>query len=335
MNIVKILKIITLVAIVAAVMQCLRIMYKDPSDRFLVRLGRLSYHLGQHELEAKHITLVYPDMPSNLEGLKIAHITDLHFENNDTLHSDLLSTVVTELNKSNANLTLITGDFVSHDAGRAAKLVSEAFKDVPKVYGVLGDHDNINNVKDQVKTKLETIGKMIILENSAIEDVLPNLTLVGFGNLRDKNFRSLITLHPLKNKKRYNFMIAMSHNPDTAKCLLEDRSCAHGIHIDLLLTGHTHGSQFVLPYFNISLGKLIYIHFSWITSVFESIVYKIAHMRNVVDNWNWDFGLFEFQHPDTPKVSKLYVNKGLSSHLGLRINCRPELVIFTLTKKQQ
>jgi predicted MPP superfamily phosphohydrolase len=54
-------------------------------------------------------------------------------------------------------------------------------------------------------------------------------------------------------------------------------------------------------------------------------------MKNTVENWEWSHGLYEFNNEN--KTNYLYINKGIGSHYGLRINCEPEITVFTLIKE--
>ena len=85
--------------------------------------------------------------------------------------------------------------------------------------------------------------------------------------------------------------ILLAHNPDT-KDVLADRPW------DLMLSGHTHGGQVVLP----MLGER-----------FVPVRYKrfIAGLKQ----WNG---------------RQVYVTRGVGSIRGVRVNCRPEVTVLDL-----
>jgi len=76
---------------------------------------------------------------------------------------------------------------------------------------------------------------------------------------------------------------------------------------------------------------------------------KLANVMeafNVVENWEWSHGLYKLRNEDNtlqryetrsksiqlgkqPSSSFLYVNKGIGSPMGLRVNCNPEIAYFT------
>lgn len=88
--------------------------------------------------------------------------------------------------------------------------------------------------------------------------------------------------------------IALAHNPDVIDDL-RDKPC------DWILCGHTHGGQVRLPF--------------------------IGAPRLPVRNRQYDAGLFEVGD------QRLYVNRGLGYLLPIRFNCRPEITVFTLSRR--
>lgn len=88
--------------------------------------------------------------------------------------------------------------------------------------------------------------------------------------------------------------IALAHNPDVIDDL-RDQPC------DWVLCGHTHGGQVRLPF--------------------------IGALYVPVRNRQYDQGLF------TVGEQRLYVNRGLGHLLPIRFNCRPEITVFTLSRR--
>jgi hypothetical protein len=88
--------------------------------------------------------------------------------------------------------------------------------------------------------------------------------------------------------------VALVHNPD-AIVDLKQQPC------DWVLSGHTHGGQVRIP---------------WLGAPILPIV-----------NRQYDAGLFNVGD------KRLYVNRGLGHILPIRINCRPEITVFTLARR--
>ncbi len=115
--------------------------------------------------------------------------------------------------------------------------------------------------------------------------------IVGLGDRWAKEFHLNEAFAGLP-KQADCLRIAMSHNPDT-KDMVQYRSW------ELLLCGHTHGGQVVIPGFG------------------PPIVPIVDH--------GYVSGLFEYQG------RRLYVTRGVGGVFGgMRLNCRPEITVLDL-----
>ncbi|NJL30313.1 MAG: hypothetical protein HC898_01045 [Phycisphaerales bacterium] len=91
------------------------------------------------------VTLHLPRLPSALEGLRIAHISDLHCSCLRPRHEQLASELA---QMSDLDLVFFTGDYMNHpgDEPVANELVRRLLKNVRSrlgVFGVFGNHDSI------------------------------------------------------------------------------------------------------------------------------------------------------------------------------------------------
>lgn len=209
----------------------------------LVAFGMLiwSVFIEPADLVVKEYSIELPNWPKQLNGLKIAVLSDFHV---GSLHigPEKLRTIVDETNMQNADLILLLGDYVS--AGKQTCLVKPAtfvsqlsrLKAKLGVYAVLGNHDWWYNGVD-VKSSLES-ANIKVLEDSTVM-LQSNQTpfwLVGLKDLwtRKPNIES--TLAPVNNSSP---VIVMSHNPDVFPAIPQ--------RIALTIAGHTHGGQVSLP----------------------------------------------------------------------------------------
>ena len=103
-------------------------------------------------------------------------------------------------------------------------------------------------------------------------------------------FRKMSSQKPLKPANRKYASIVLCHNPD-AKEILRDFDW------DLMLSGHTHGGQFKIPFTD------------------------FAPLSPVKD-LSMTEGLHEFQN------RKIFITRGVGSLYGIRINCRPEASVL-------
>jgi predicted MPP superfamily phosphohydrolase len=198
-------------------------------SRFRERLER---NRGPRLVE--HDVMV-PGLDPAHDGIKIAHLTDLHV---GMLTPDRkILRAVERAQAARPDLVLMTGDFVCYSpkfVGRLAELVRGI--DAP-VYTVLGNHDYWTD-DEGVRRALERNG-YAVLRNGHSEITLRGepLTVVGIDDA--------ITGHAdprraFRGARRHGSRIVLTHVPSLA-----DRAAEHGQ--ALVLAGHTHGGHVNIP----------------------------------------------------------------------------------------
>jgi predicted MPP superfamily phosphohydrolase len=209
---------------------------------------------------------------------------------------------------------LLLGDYVykAEDAenhiGALVDLVRPLSVAGIPTFAVLGSHDyGIDNDTDPKNEQL--VGRLVaglesvevrILHNEAVELAHPQgaeepLFLVGIGSKIAQEAHPAAALADLPASAP---RVVLMHNPDTFATLPAGTA-------PLALAGHTHGGQIRLPFMP---------GWSWMSLVQEGEVRA--------DGWISDYG---------NAGNKLYVNRGVGfSKVPIRINCPPELTLFTL-----
>ena len=64
-----------------------------------------------HRCEWNRFSLTIPALPASLEGFRVVQITDLHFR---TFWSPVYDELIARINREDADLILLTGDFVNN-----------------------------------------------------------------------------------------------------------------------------------------------------------------------------------------------------------------------------
>lgn len=244
-------------------------------------------------LITKNEILYLPNWDKNLDGLKIAVVSDLHI-GTKTVNIKKLNKIAKRINANNPDLIVFLGDFDSltiKNAGYSNKTLSDEFKKFKAKYGIyaiLGNHDYHTPGEKNIKVFLQK-ANINILENRASKIIINTRTLNIIG-LKD------LWYHPNTNPKVIASVvnspaIVLMHNPDSFSGVPDN--------IALSLSGHTHGGEIVLPL----LGSPI------VPSEYGQR-YRKGH---IVENGK-----------------HLYVSGGVATISGFRFLNPPEISILTL-----
>ncbi len=168
----------------------------------------------------------------------IVVISDIHL--GVYKNSNFLQRIVKKINQQkNIDAVLVAGDFL-YCSNQKLKELLMPFKDISvPVYAVLGNHDE-NEFDIKLKERLiEALvdNNVIFLENSKITIPNTKINVLGLGD----NWAKLDNVSLIKNYKKEDNLIVLTHNPDTT--LLYNNDIA-----DITITGHTHGGQIRIPF---------------------------------------------------------------------------------------
>lgn len=263
--------------------------------------GLLAYsaEFERHHLEITHRTVELARLPPALDGLRIAQISDIHYE--QFTEPYYVREVVDHINRLAPDLVLLTGDFISEGPAsdwrdaRMSEPCAEVLSGIkcPQRWCVLGNHDARVN-PEIVTGALESHG-LPVLANAHVpfERNGARLWIAGVKDVGISN-PDLHLATPRGLQTAREPVLLMAHEPDFA-----DRVIKHG-GVDLMLSGHTHGGQIRLPF----IGAL------YLPPLGRKYVQGLFHLQN---------GL------------QLYVNRGIGSvGVPFRFDCRPELTMITL-----
>ena len=256
---------------------------------FLIEPGRLV---------VRHQTIQIANWPSELNGLKVAVLSDIHVDD-WFVNERKVRTIVERTNQLQPELIVILGDYMSGDGMVKRRVEPRVFAPILKdlraplgVYSVLGNHDWWDDGK-KLRQELEQNG-IKILENETAQVNARNrsLWLVGLSDLWTRPQRINETVEKVPQGEP---LIALAHNPDIFPRLPQ--------HVPLLMAGHTHGGQ---------------VRFPFIGSVVESTRMGDRYSRGHI---------FENNH-------HLFVTTGIgTSILPLRFGVTPEIVLLTLNSQ--
>ena len=242
------------------------------------------------QVEIAERTLALPQLPARLEGLSIAHLSDLHMSGRVAI--DFFHEMVDRTNALAPDLVAITGDIV--DAAKCYDWIVPTLSRLNAplgVYGIAGNHDVWVGVP-ALRAKMTEAGITNLGGRSKLLEIAgENVLLTG---------NELPWICPAQNDnddaraagESCSLRILLSHAPDQINWARRRR-------YDLMLAGHTHGGQVRLPIIGALLTPSIYG-----TRYAGGLYYKAPTL--------------------------MHVSRGVSGLSTVRYNCRPEITLLRL-----
>lgn len=187
--------------------------------------------------EWNRYTLPIAALPPELEGLRVAQLTDLHLR---SFWSEVYDELIQRVQKEAPDLILITGDFVDNKRrpARAAPTVRRLVSGLKArlgVFGILGNHDRYHlrpYLDDMGLTLLDKETRRIDVEGAELE----LLALPGV----DRRHLTADVLSSYPPKTIGVPRLVLAHFPDHIRKATE-------LQPDIYFAGHTHGGQICLP----------------------------------------------------------------------------------------
>lgn len=262
----------------------------------------MTYSLPDKKFYPENIDLVEIDIELNNLGwnfhnFRILNLTDIHL--GQWINPEYLDNLIDYVNTLNFDLVTLTGDYVSYILDDYDVALSSSLKKLKSDYGkfgVLGNHDHWMS-SDKIR---EIFKESDIVDLSNDVKVLNkngdelNLAGVDSCTVCEDNLDNVL------DKLNSNApTILLAHEPDFAQTSSQTGK------IDLQISGHSHGGQFIIPKFE--------------TTPFRG-----------PNSTKYPVGLY--------KVRDMiqYTSKGLGTNsFRIRINCKPEITIITLKNKSK
>jgi predicted MPP superfamily phosphohydrolase len=269
----------------------------------LIEFG-IFFYQEREDIQVISQVIVDNELSRVLKNVKVVQISDLHIHRIGRRERKLIST----MRDINPDLIFITGDFIDNKRGikPLQELVDKMANPETLIIGILGNSDHEcgeGGVNLLLKRLRESGVKMLVNETLKL-----NVTMHHYPHLKNhKNPDNYIYVVGLDDNYTWNdnFFKAMNNVPLESPIVL----LAHAPHIvekvntsgiDLVLSGHTHGGQIVVPF----LGP----------------IYLNSHCTA---RKRFTSGLY------LDEGTKLYVNRGIGTTvLPIRLFCKPEITLF-------
>jgi predicted MPP superfamily phosphohydrolase len=245
--------------------------------------GAYGFVYGRHELVVTRATVPVSRLPPSLAGLRIGMITDVH-RSYWVSHADV-SAAVSRLMAERPDVIVLGGDYVTWGDRQYVGAAGEALAPLSAPHGVfaiLGNHDDDHDMPAALARNgvevLRDARTRVMIRNEALD-----LVGIRFWTRRSSDIARLTHGSAAAT-------ILLAHDP---RRLIE----AAELSIPLVLSGHTHGGQVVLP-----------------------LVGAIAAQKFPVVA-----GLGRLSE------TAMFVSRGVGTvYVPIRLNCPPEVAVLTL-----
>jgi len=228
-------------------------------------------------------TLEVSGLPAGLSGLRIGFITDLH--RSDTVTHDLIDSAVQLLMAQSPDLIILGGDYVTWGDRRFVGPAAEALAPLAAPHGVfaiLGNHDNDHDMPPALAAK-----GFVVLRDARTRLTIRGETL-DLAGVRYWTRKPSEVAYVLRGAAPN--VILLAHTPMR---LIEAAALA----VPLVLSGHTHGGQIVLP----GIGAVAAREFP--------VIAGAGRREN----------------------TRIFVSRGVGTvYVPVRLNCPPEVAVLTL-----
>ena len=280
-------------------------MPKKLTRRQLIKYGSLGIIGGligegllePNRLESVSLAVPIKDLPASLSGFKIGILSDIHWGH--AIDSIYMKKACDALMAFKPDLIVIPGDFlhgINRRTGEKPRFegVIESLDAPHGLLGVLGNHDHWTG-KSYSRDQILTHSRVKLIDNAGvvIEGKEGLLAIGGVGDLWEDEINLKKAFHDVSPETP---RILLSHNPDVAEYVQTDKETR----VDLQISGHTHGGQFVLPGIYDATSRV---------SKYGS---KFNH--GLVDG----------------KRHRVYVSKGVGRPHGVRLFAPPDVTCLTL-----
>jgi uncharacterized protein len=199
----------------------------------ILQLRRLRLHAG-FQLTEHHVEL--DSLPGAFRGFHVVHLTDIH--HGLYFPAEALRAVVELTNELEPDLVALTGDFVTRSRAyiEPAAEILGGLRAREGVFAVLGNHD-FRVGADEISRALDRNGiELLRNRHTRLRRSGQAFYLIGIDDFR---YRADLS-KAMRGVPQGASTVLLSHNPR----IIADAAQSG---ISLVLSGHTHGGQVLLP----------------------------------------------------------------------------------------
>jgi hypothetical protein len=284
------------------------------------------FAIERWQFQVREQTLLLETLPAELDGLRIAQLSDLHIGSFMPVRE--IRRAVGMANDLRADLTVVTGDFLT-EAGDPLEACIAELAQLRAPLGVWGCNGNHEIYADAEALSAELFSqygmKLLRQERAEIRSNGRAFHLIGVDYQRERNPNNgtkRIALTEIESLIEPNmFHILMSHNPNSFMRAAE-------LGIDLSLAGHTHGGQIRVEILDEDVSPARFF-----TPYIEGLYRRPLFVPSNASDFDLRTGAIPGAAQAPGPGSLLYVNRGLGT-IGapVRLGVPPEITLHTLRR---
>lgn len=217
----------------------------------LITCGLLLYarYISTSGLYIKEYKIINENITDNFHGLKIVHISDIHY--GTTINKDNLCELADKINITKPDLVLLTGDLIDKNITLTKDDINDITECMTKInatlgkYIIMGENDYSY---ENFNTLIENIGFINLNDNydTIYKDDNNYILLAGISSISntDKTLEEKIApAYDYINNSEVKpiYTILMMHEPDLISDIDTDK-------FNLILAGHSHNGQVIIPF---------------------------------------------------------------------------------------
>ena len=269
------------------------------STIFLIVFFTLFYtyttYVSTVKIGVREYRITNKKIPSSLNGLKIIHLSDLHF--GSTMFNENVKGIEKITNKRKPDIVVFTGDLINKDYKLSSKEQEKLIKYLKGIDASLGKYAILGDQDDELVSTIFNQSDFTILRNE-YELIYKNnndsIMLIGLTT-KDQDIDKAYSYFKEENHNSNIYTITLVHKPDSA-----DEIVSHPT--DLILAGHSHNGNIRIPFINYPLYQYEG------AKKYNQEYYKIGS-------------------------TKLFISSGLGTTNGFRLFCRPTINFFRISTK--
>ena len=237
-------------------------------------------------------------IPDSFNGLKIIHLSDLHF--GSTMFNEDVKKIKNISNKRKPDIVVYTGDLINKDYNLTSKEQEKLIKELKEINASLGKYAILGNEDNEKISTIFNQSDFTILRNESdliYKDDNNPILLIGLTSIKkDQDVDKAYSYFKEETHNSNIYTITIMHEPDVVDDIIDTHPT------DLFLAGHSHNGNIRVPFVKYSLFKVEN------AKKYDQDYYKI-------------------------KDSKLYISSGLGTPKGIRLFCRPSINFYRLSNK--